>query len=183
MIGLTTGRQTTQRLNSLLKELAHSIPASKIIRRGKSSMEDLRKRFLDEGVNHAIVLCRWHGGPGRIDFFAVGPSGLETVAPRVPLKAVKLRREYSDRRKYVAQGVTCVATASENTRKFSNAFSHVLQLPQSSLPPSPGVRTTFHISEMPDEHLRLALSSPPGEREVGPSLLISKLIWDVDERD
>lgn len=183
MIGLTTGRQTTQQLNSLLKDLAHSIPGSKIIRRGKSSVENLGVRLLEEGVSYAIVLYRWRGGPGRIGFFAVEPTGLNVVAPAVLLSAVKLRREYPDRGKYTAQGITCDPTSSEQIRNLSHTLSRVLQLPESSLPPPPDLKTTFHISEMPDRHPRLIVTSPPGERDVGPSLLISKLIWDIDETD
>jgi rRNA maturation protein Rpf1 len=169
-------------LNGLLKELAHSIPESKIIRRGKSNIEDLNVQFLDEGVIHAIVLSRWHGGPGRIDFFAVEPLGLKVVAPSVLLTGARLRREYPDEENYIAQGITCDPASSERTRNFSRTLSRVLQLPELSLA-SHSLKATFHISELQNRRLRLVVTSPPGEHEVGPSLEISKLVWDVDETD
>jgi rRNA maturation protein Rpf1 len=181
VIGLTTGRQTSQRLNSLLKDLAHSIPRAKIIRRGKSSLEELSTRLIEEGVNHAIMLYRWHGGPGRVDFYEVQPTSTTLLTPSILLKAAKLKREYDQPSRSVAEAVTCEGKVTVQTRRFSSVLSQVLELPESSLPPSPQLRSTLHVSETADGLIQLALTSPPIVREVGPRLLVSRLFWDHDD--
>lgn len=180
MIGLTTGRQTSQRLNSLLKELAYTIPGSKIIRRGKSSLEDLADKLCREGANHALALYRWHGGPGRMDLFEVEAKGLMPVAPSALLKGVKLRREIPHRGRHIAEGITCGLKVSEETRQFMQSLSRVLELPELHLQAPSERRTTFHLSEETDGTIWLGVTSPPGEREMGPTLLISRLRWDLN---
>lgn len=179
MIGFTTGRQTSQRLNSLLKELARAIPDARIIRRGKSSLDDLGERFLDEGLDYAIVLQRWHGGPGRMDFLKVGAEGLTMLAPSIFIRGVKLRREYSHRGKNAAQAITCDVKASEATRRLVRHLSVVLGLAESTLRASSEVRSTLHVGEIGGGSIVLVFTSPPAHREVGPRLLVSKMVWDL----
>jgi rRNA maturation protein Rpf1 len=179
VIGFTTGRQTSQRLNSLLRELACAIPDARIIRRGKSSLDDLGKRFLNESLDYAVVLQRWQGGPGRMDFFKVGPEDLTMLPPSILIRAVKLQREYSHRGKNAAQAITCGVKSSEATRRLVRHLSMVLGLSESALRANPEARSTLHVGEIEDGSVVLGFKSPPAEGEVGPALLVSKMIWDL----
>jgi rRNA maturation protein Rpf1 len=180
VIGLTTGREPSQRLNSLLKELARAIPNARVVRRGKSGFEDLGRRFNEAGLGHAIILHRWHGGPGRMDFFQVEAKSLKQVPPSILLGTVKLGREYAHRRKHVARAITCDANVSETTRRFARQLSMVLGLPESPLSATPEIGSTFHISESKGGSVLVALTSPERE-EVGPRLVVSRLIWDLHD--
>ena len=181
MIGLTTGRQTNQALNSLLKDLSHAIRKAKVVRRGKSSLEDLGRRFFDEALDYGIILQRRHGGPGRIDFLRVGAKGLTPVAPSVLLSAVRLRREYQHQGKHVAQAITCDSRVTQTTQRFAKQLSIILDLPQLTIPTDLGVRCSFHLSEFRDGSILLTITSPPGQEDVGPRLLVSRLIWDLHD--
>ena len=181
MIGFTTGRQTNQRLNSLLKELVHSLPKARVIRRGKSSLEDLGWHLFEEGFEYVVILQRWQGGPGRIDFFKVEAQGLARRTPSVLLKAVKLRREYANPEKHTAEAITCDTQASRSTQRFVSYLSPILNLTALTLPTSSEIKSTLHITETRDGSILLALTSPPAQQEVGPRLLISRLIWDMHE--
>jgi rRNA maturation protein Rpf1 len=181
VIGLTTGRQTSQGLNSLLKELSYAIPRATVVRRGKSSLEDLGRRFCDEELDYGVLLQRWHGGPGRIDFLRVEAKGLTPVAPSVLLRAVKLRREYKHQGNHVAQAISCDARVSQTTRRFAQQLSVILDLPQSTIPADFGVKSSFHLSEFRDGSILLTMTSPPGQEDVGPRLLVSRLIWDLHD--
>jgi rRNA maturation protein Rpf1 len=181
VIGLTTGRQTNQRLNSLLKELSQAIPGGKVVRRGKSSLEDLDRRFCDEELDYGIILQRWHGGPGRIDFLRAEAKGLTPIAPSVLLKAVKLRSEYAHQGNHAAQAITCDSRTSQTTRRFAQQLSMILDLPQSTIPADFGVKSSIHLSESRDGSILLTVTCPPGQEDVGPRLLVSRLIWDLHE--
>jgi len=179
VIGLTTGRQTNQRLNSLLKELAHTIPEAQIVRRGKSGLDELGRRLMNDGSDYAVMLQRWHGGPGGIDFYKVQADGLSLLPPSLVLKGVKLKREHTNPRRGIAQAVTCDQKISEASQRLMRTLCTVLALPESKPPLSPKIKTTLHIGDVTGGTIRIAVTSPPGQIEIGPSILVSRLVWDV----
>jgi len=181
VIGLTTGRQTSQRLNSLLRDLSHAIPQTKIIRRGRSSLDDLASRFLQEGVSHALMIHRWHGSPGHINLLHITPTGANVLAPSIVLRSVKLRREYEYSGVFTANALTLESQLSDEAKKLCGVLEEVLHLHSHQLPAPPSVKASFHMKAKSDGTIELALTSPPGQREVGPKLTIQKLLWDVDE--
>ena len=177
MIGLTTGRQTTQRMNSLLNDLTHTLPHAKIIRRGKSSLNDLFVRLLNENLTHAIALNRWHGTPGRLTLYNVQPKGITKLMPSIFLSEIKLAREYKSYNRSTVKGITC-GKVKQSTHQFSEILAAVFEIPVTQNPTD--VDATFHLVQINDS-IRLAVTSPPMEREVGPSLTISRLLWrDTD---
>ena len=181
MIGLTTGRQTSQRLNSLLKELAYTLPRARIIRRGKSSIEDLAQRLLTEGFEYAMILQRWHGGPGRIDFYNVTFNGLIPIPPSILLREVKLGREHPSRGRHSAEAITYGNQASKATRTLATHLSKVFDLPELSVSTNAGGKTTLHLDESSsDRSITLAIMTITGQ-DVGPRMAISGLIWDLNE--
>jgi rRNA maturation protein Rpf1 len=179
VIGFTTGRQTTQRLNSLLKELAYATPKASVVRRGKSSLADLGRRLAEEDVEYAVMLCRWQGGPGRMDFFKLDATNLTQVAPSAVLSSVKLRREFALQGKHTAQAVTFAPEVSSATRKFADHLSQLFDLPESMNPTSSESSASFHVGETSRRFITVSLTSPPRVREVGPRLVVSRLIWDL----
>jgi rRNA maturation protein Rpf1 len=179
VIGFTTGRQTTQRLNSLLKEIAYATPKASVVRRGKSSLADLGRRLSEEGVEYAVILYRWQGGPGRMDFFKLDSTNLTPIAPSALLSSVKLRREFGLQGKHVAQAVTCASELSVTARKFAHHLSELFGLPESVTPPSSEFSASFHVGETPRKFITFSLTSPPRVKEVGPKLFVSRLVWDL----
>lgn len=180
MIGLTTGRQTNQRLNTLLKELAHTIPHAHIIRRGKSSLEELGQRLIDEGSDYGIIIQRWHGAPGRIDFYRVQPS-FSRIPPSIILKGVKLKREYADSQRGVAQAITYDREISKSSLRLVSTLCMVLGLSESKPPHDPKMKTSIHVGQLADGTIRITVTSPPAGADIGPNLLISRLIWDISD--
>jgi rRNA maturation protein Rpf1 len=173
VIGLTTGRQTTQLMNSLLNDLSHALPHAKIIRRGKSSLNDLSVRLLNENLTYAIALNRWHGTPGRLTLYNVQPKGITRLMPSIFLSEIKLSREYKNHIRTIAKGITC-GKVKQSTHRFSEILSAVFEIPVTQNPND--VDATFHLIQINDS-IRLVVTSPPMEREVGPCLTISRLLW------
>jgi len=177
VIGLTTGRQTSQRLNILLKELVSTIPNCKIVRRGKSSLEELGRRFSDDGIQHAVAIYRWHGGPGRIDLFNVNQALLEQVPPSILLKSVKLRREYAITERPLCKAIT-YADTSTATRRLGHAISVILELPE--LESADHTACSLHVRNS-NEGFEAVVTAPAARREIGPKLTISKPLWSLGE--
>jgi hypothetical protein len=183
VIAFTTGRETNQRLNSLVKELAHAFPSAEVIRRGKSSREELATRLRDGGFSHAVTIYRWHGGPGRVDFYTINPSGLSPFPPNLLLKSVRLGRENANRVKCTATSITRENKAGAQARRFCIALSEAFELPYLESQNPTQTKASFHVSGTSDGTIQLALTSPPGQREVGLKLRISKLVWNLHEDD
>ena len=183
MIGFTTGRETNQRLNSLLKELTHVIPRSQIIRRGKSNREELAFRLYENGFTHAIGIYRQHGGPGRIDFFTVNPDGMPTLSPSALLKSVKLGREYQNRTKCTATAVTHNVDLTEETLLFCHTLSTALELTEVGTQQTSRLSASFHVADLSDRTIKLSVTSPAARNEVGPTLSITRLLWDHNDED
>jgi rRNA maturation protein Rpf1 len=144
VIGLTTRRETNQRLNSLIKELDISIL------NGKLSKEALARRLLEEGFTHAVILYRWLRGSGRLDFFNVNPRGMERVPPSILLKSVTLRREYKGQSTPKITAIT-YEEASKSTRRLGRVLSSVFELPISEshdLPCSLHLRDNGEVTEI-----------------------------------
>lgn len=174
MIGLTTGRETNQRINSLIKELGTSIPNSRIARRGKSSKEDLARRLLDDGFTHALIAYRWHGAPGRLDLFNIKPSGMEHVAPSVLLHSVTLRRELGGQSNPKISAITC-EEVSKTTRRLASVLSNTLELPLSES--QHDLRCSMHLRD--NGKMTELVVRTHDSRDLGPKLAISKLVWSV----
>jgi rRNA maturation protein Rpf1 len=175
VIGLTTGRETNQRLNSLIKELGSSIPNSRITRRGKSSKEELARRLLEGGFTHALIAYRWHGGPGRLDFFNVKPTGMEQMSPSALLRSVTLRREFGEQSIPKITAIT-YEEVSMTTRRLCHTLSTILELPLTG--PIQDLHYSMHLRDN-GGMTEVVIRSLTDMRDLGPKLVISKLIWNV----
>jgi rRNA maturation protein Rpf1 len=175
VIGLTTGRESNQRLNTLLNELVTAIPNSRIERRGKSSKDELAWRLLDGGFTHAVIFRRWHGGPGSVDFFNVKPEGLNYVPPSALLKSVTLKREYGTHGTPKVYAITYEHTSSM-IRRFGRVLSTILELPE--LESNHDIPCSLHLRES-EAGAEIVVRSLAKMLDLGPKLVISKLLWSL----
>ncbi len=173
MIGLTTGRQTTQRMNSLLNELAQVIPNARVVRRGKSNLNEFSAKLRNMGISHVVALHRWHGSPGRVNLFRVQSNGMVTVPPSIILSGIKLRREYGTDGMFMIEGVSNGAV--NETLQLARTLSTVLDVP---IMDSTSTAVTLHLVQEEKSLIRVVVTAPPGQRELGPSLNVSRLLWD-----
>ena len=81
----------------------------------------------------------------------------------------------------MAQGITCGSNSSEGTKALWQQLSVVLELPKVESIAYSKMAATFHVSEMNNGSIDVAVTSPPGVREVGPTITITRLLWDLDE--
>ncbi len=181
MIALTTGRQTSQRLNILLKDLAHTIPKSKILRRGKSSLDEVFRRALENGLNRALILQRWHGAPGRIDLYEVLPSGTGKLVLSATVRSARLRRECGTRGGSYASSISIASHERSPADRFSRVLSKFTELP--ILDSSLAGRDSFHVSLNAKGEVQIGLLSSSETRETGLQLRLSKISWTSNEEE
>src|SRR3989304_1163339 len=113
-----------------------------------------------------------------MDFLKVQADGLDSFMLSLILNGVKLRREYLNTRRAVAQAVSCDEEISEASHRLVQTLCTVLGLSEMRSPNNPDIETTLHIGELPGGTIRIAVTLSPRLIEIGPSLLASRLIWD-----
>jgi len=175
VILITTSKEPTQRVNSLVRDLSHSIPNAKILRRGKRSTRELPKYLVAEECDRLTIIHRWHGGPGRIEFYKLIEGKLAAHYPIIMLRGTRLRREYNRKGRSEVRGITC--GDGDYASALAASLSDFLQIPREDS--NPGV--SLHISKSEDGHLRIAVTDLSSLEEIGPSMVVDRLVWQEKE--
>lgn len=92
-IGISTSLRPTRRIRSFCKDLQVSIPNSVYLTRGKSNIYELSGRFAEVKCGKFMVINRWKGGPGIVDFYQIN-EGLIRLNDKICIGGIKLRREF-----------------------------------------------------------------------------------------
>jgi rRNA maturation protein Rpf1 len=172
VIALSTCRRPTQRMNSFVKDLFHSLPNCTTITRGKMSLQDLTASAARIEAHRLILVNRWKSDPGEIRLLRLAEGRMQTVYPIILLREVKLRRDYRIRGRFTAEAVTCDENMTD--LGFASVLASFLGLPLESVEDS---YCTLHLAENHSGRLSVNLTSPPGVREIGPSFIVRQLLW------
>jgi hypothetical protein len=128
-----------------------------------------------------VVVDRWHGGPGKINFFQVSSTGLKPVPPLMLIKNIRLRRELNEGRRGVrSSAITLEPENSAELTRIAGHLSKYFGLPVLSLDEvRENHRASMHFSFDSSRHIQVTFMLPGRMVEIGPRVTISKLIWDV----
>jgi len=181
VILLTTSRRPTERIRTLCRELAHVIPNAVRVNRGKLSLDGVAERALEFGADHVIIIDRWKGGPGEIQFFHAGSGGLVPVPPTLYVSGVRLQREFKTRvRKIRPLTLTASSEGSSQTGKLVEALSNFLEVSKSTEERVPSAdRASMHISSDASGSMQITFRLLPEGMEVGPRITLSHLVWEI----
>lgn len=181
MILLTTSRRPTGRIRTFCRDLANSIPNVVRVNRGKMSVDGVAEKAIELNANRVIIVDRWHGGPGKINLFAVTSSGLTSVPPLILLSGIRLRRELKERTRRLYASVTTLDTkSSSQLNKIAECLSQFLGFPIQSVDEAVEVhRVSMHFSLDSKRRLQVTFMLLGRMVEIGPRFTLSKLIWEV----
>jgi len=154
------------------------------------SFESLAEKALELDADRAILVDRWKGGPGKIEFFRL-KEGLKLVPPLIYLKGVKLRREFETEIRRV-QAVAIAASSDKDIelQKLADALSDFLQLPKKDVQTLKQTqkakrKTALYVSRGKDGQIQLQIQLTfmlvPAWVEAGPRMRLSHLIWNVEK--
>jgi len=180
VILLTTSRRPTGRIRTLCRELARVIPNAVRVNRGKLSSEGVAERALEYGADRVIIIDRWKGGPGKIQFFHAGAEGIIPVPPTLYFSGVKLQREFKTRvGKIRPLTLTASSEGSSQKGKLAEALSNFLNVPKSTEKNVPSAyRASIHLSSDASGSVQIAFMLLPEGVEVGPRITLSHLEWE-----
>lgn len=183
MILLTTSRRPTGRIRIFCKEISYNIPNITRINRGKLSLDGLAAKALELNAEKVLIVDRWKGGPGKIEFFKLEDRKLQPIPPIIYLRGVKLRREFGTitrGRRIKSTVMLASPKPSQEIESLEKTFSSFFNLPivhgleecktydaflQAGMNQAGEIVVTFRLL--------------PENVEIGPRMRISHLIWDL----
>lgn len=154
------------------------------INRGKLSLEGVAGKALEVNAEKVLIVERWKGGPGKLQFFEVSQEGLRRIPPLIYLRGVKLQRDFPEA-KPKGRGIKALALAASQSvplevKKLEDVLSKFFGIPV--IPQNEVFRGYDALMQiMPKQRgfLTVAFKLIPEMVEIVPSIEISHLIWEV----
>ncbi len=178
MILLTTSRRPTRRIRTFCKDLANSIPDTIRINRGKLNLDGVAEKSIEFNADRVIIVNRWKGGPGKIEFFRVESSGLKRFPPTIYVKGVKLRREFKTGVKHVkALSIIVSSKGNDEIMKVAKSLSEFLNIPITTIEEAAKQQAAIHILPDEENNIKITFVLLPKLVEVGPRIRVRHIIW------
>ena len=181
LILLTTSRRPTGRIRAFCRDLVNSIPDVVRVNRGKMSQDGVAEKAIELEADRIITVDRWHGSPGKINLFQVSSSGLKPISPLMLLYGIRLRREFKEGATRVRSSVITVEPkTSPELERIAQNMSNYFGLPIQSLSEaSEDHQTSMHLSFDSARRIQITFLDLQQMVEVGPRVILSNLIWEV----
>ena len=178
---LTTSRRPTGRIRTFCRDLVNSIPDFVRINRGKMSLDGVAEKAIEVEADKVVIVDRWHGGPGKINLYRLGSSGLEPVPPLMMIKVIRLRRELENvKKRGQSSAITYAPEDSAVLGNIAEKLSKFFGLPAMSLDDASERHVAaMHLSYDRSRCLQLTFRRIQRWIEIGPRVTFSKLIWNV----
>lgn len=155
------------------------------INRGKLSLEGVAEKALEFNAEKVLIVERWKGGAGKMQFFEVSKEGLRLTPPLIYLKEVKLQREFQkakpNGRRIKSLALATAQSFPVEVKKLEDALSKFFGIPIISY--EKNVRDYDALMQIVPKQqglLTVTFRLIPEMVEVGPCIGISHLIWEVD---
>ena len=168
-------------MRTFCRDIANSIPDVMRVNRGKMSQDGVAEKAIEVEADRAIVVERWHGGPGKINLFSVSSTGLKPVPPLMLLSGILLRRELKEGTRRIRSSViTLEPKTSAELERIAEPLSKYFGLPVLPLDEaSDRYRASMHFSFDSSKRIQITFRLLERMVEIGPRVTLSKLIWDV----
>jgi len=178
---LTTSRRPTARMRAFCRDLENSLPDVTRVNRGKMSLDGVAEKAIELEADRVIVVDRWYGGLGKINLFKLTSTGLKAVPPLMLIDKLHLRRELNEGRRGAQSSViTLQPEDSVDLKRIAGHLSKYFGLPVLPLyKASQNHRASMHFSFDSSMHVQITFMLLAQMIEIGPRVVISKLIWEV----
>jgi len=181
VILLTTSRRPTGRIRTFCRDLVSSIPDVVRVNRGKMSLDGVAERAIELEADRVVVVDRWRGGPGKINLFQIGSTGLTSVPPLMLIGGIRLRREFKEvTRRNRSSAITMKPEDSAELERVAGRMSQFFDLPVLSVDEAARKHgASMHFSFDSSRHIQITFMRLQRMVEIGPRVTLSKLVWEV----
>jgi len=170
-----------------MRNLQAIIPGSRRLNRGKMSILSLGEVASSIGARYVLVCARRSGNPGSLEFYEVLDRGLRMTPPTIRIGSARLQREYGiSRRRIRVRGeqVGILSSPESSNQRLAEALSKILGFPViPSLEKLDNIKVYMRILSGDNFAPRITFFlRGNGVEEVGPSISISGVDWDVGQQ-
>ncbi|RLI27315.1 MAG: hypothetical protein DRO52_00550 [Candidatus Hecatellales archaeon] len=181
---ISSSRYPTRTVRSLMRDLHTVIPHSHRMNRGKMSLEDLSEVARQLGARYVMLVARWKGIPGKLEFYRPQPRGLKLLPPIIYIRGVKLQRQYPTywrKLRIRPRKLLIFKPPKDEEARLAEALSEFFASEGWTEPlEAEASQGTIYMEVSPQ---RLTFHSTLNGRlvEVGPSITIRHLVWRVEK--
>lgn len=156
------------------------------VNRGKLSLGGVAEKALELDAEKAIIIGKWRGDSGKIQFFKISEKGLNAIPPLIYVKGVKLSRDFEKnalgRRRLKSVAIAASETPSLEVEKLENVLSEFFNIPVFSLEEIRDRKfdDAMRISVDPSNRMIITFKLIPEFVEVGPQIRVSHLVWELN---
>jgi rRNA maturation protein Rpf1 len=182
---LTTSRRPTKNIRTLCRDISYVFPHVVQINRGKLSLEGIAEKALELGVEKVMIVDRWKGEPGKMEFFELRQGDLESTPPIIHLCGIKFRRDFGEKmpKERRIKSVAMAVSSKENfeVKKTEKALSAFFGVPTLSLEEAVNGKydIVMQILTYSSNCITITFRLVPELAEVGPRIGISYLVWEL----
>jgi len=172
-------------MRTFCKDLSYTFQNTARTNRGKLSLEGVAEKALELDAEKVMIIERWKGDSGKIQFFRIGEKGLDAVPPLIHLRGITLRRDFGENmlreRRVKSMAITVSPKPLLEIEKFGNVLSEFFSIPILSFQEAVDKKydVAMQISTDPSNHIIVTFKLIPELVEVGPQIKISHLIWEL----
>lgn len=182
---LTTSRRPVKNTRTFCRVLSNTFPNVVRINRGKLSLGGVAEKALELDAEKAIIIGKWSGDSGKIQFFRITAKGLDAIPPLIYVKGVKLSRDFEEKaprgRRIKSVAIAASKTPSLEVEKLENVLSEFFNIPVFSLKEicNREFDAAMQISVDPSNRTIVTFKLIPEFVEVGPQIRVSHLVWEL----
>ncbi|UCC59071.1 MAG: hypothetical protein JSW14_04030 [Candidatus Bathyarchaeum sp.] len=144
------------------------------------SLDGVAERAIELEADQVVIVDRWRGGPGKINLFTIGSSGLKPFSPLMLISGIRLRREFKEgTRRIRASAITMEPEDSPELGRIAGHLSQFFCLPVLSVDEAAGKHgASMHLSFDSSRRPRITFVLLSRMVEIGPRIIFSKLVWE-----
>ncbi len=169
-------------MRTMMQDLHASIPNSLRINRGKLGIRGLAETANSLKAAYVLIIEGWRGGIGDLKFYRVEEGGLTLIPPLLYVDGYRLRHDYrkTTKSRWRPSKMAILQPQTPEPRKLAATLSRVFNAELISEGERLGTTQVYlHVLEAPGATARLAFFSPGDKGEIGPSLTLTRVSWDV----
>lgn len=183
---LTTSRRPAKNTRTFCRDFSNIFLNVVRINRGKLSLDGVAEKALEFGAEKVIIIGKWKGDSGKIEFFRISAKGLDVVPPLIYVKGVKLSRDFEETvpggRRLKSVAVAASKTSSLEVKRLENALSEFFNIPVLLLKEicNKRIDAAMQISADPSNRIIITFRLVSELVEVGPQIRVSHLVWELN---
>lgn len=178
---ITSSREPTPPTRTMMQDLHATIPNSLRINRGKLGAKGLADVANSLKSNYVLIIESWGGGVGSLKFYSTEEGKLTPIQPTLYVSGYRLRRDYGrikSRRR--PSKIAILQPQKPELRKLAEALSRVFNADLISEGEYLlNTQVFLQVLEASRAVARLAFFSSNDNVEIGPSMTLKDISWDV----